>query len=120
MHLLREAQAGDDDENLMVHRGTHAYVLLNLYPYSNGHLMVAPYRHLAMPGELTAEERAEVWELLDQGITALTAVMSPEGFNSGSTSAGSRGPAWWVTCICTWYHAGMATPTSCRCSPTCG
>ena len=76
-------QAGDDDENLVVHRGTHAYVLLNLYPYSNGHLMVAPYRHLAMPGELTAEERAEVWELLDQGITALTAVMSPEGFNSG-------------------------------------
>ena len=76
-------QAGDDDANLVVHRGTHAYVLLNLYPYSNGHLMVAPYRHLAMPGELTAEERAEVWELLDQGITALTGVMAPEGFNSG-------------------------------------
>jgi ATP adenylyltransferase len=74
---------GDDDANLIVHRGTHAYVLLNLYPYSNGHLMVAPYRHLALPGELSGEERAEMWELLDQGIAALTTAMAPEGFNSG-------------------------------------
>ena len=71
--------AGDDDENLIVHRGTTAYVLLNLYPYANGHLMVAPYRHLSLPGEFTGEERAEMWELLDRSITALTAAMSLDG-----------------------------------------
>ena len=75
--------AGDDDENLIVHRGEHCYVLLNLYPYANGHLMVAPYRHLGEVGEFTAEERGEMWELLDQSIIALTGAMSPEGLNSG-------------------------------------
>ena len=76
-------EAGDDDAALIVHRGALCFVLLNLYPYSNGHLMVAPYRHIARPGDLTAEERAELWELLDQGITALTAAMQPHGFNAG-------------------------------------
>jgi ATP adenylyltransferase len=73
----------DDDDALIVHRGTHAYVLLNLYPYANGHVMVAPYRHLATPGEFTPQERAEMWELLDRSIRALTDAMHPEGFNSG-------------------------------------
>ena len=40
-----KAKIGDDDENLVVHRGEHAYVLLNLYPYNNGHLMITPYQH---------------------------------------------------------------------------
>ena len=57
--------------------------MLNLYPYANGHLMVAPYRHLPMPGDLNAEERAELWQLADDGITALTAAMAPHGFNCG-------------------------------------
>jgi len=73
----------DDDAALIVHRGTGAFVLLNLYPYANGHLMVAPYRHVASPGDLTASERAEVWQLMDDGIAALTAAMSPHGFNCG-------------------------------------
>jgi ATP adenylyltransferase len=74
---------GDDTENLIVHRGEHAYALLNLYPYANGHLMVAPYLHLGSTAEFTAEERAEMWELMDQSIAALTKAMSPEGFNTG-------------------------------------
>ena len=56
---------------------------MNLYPYSNGHLMVAPYRHLAGPGDLVEAERAEMWRLLDEAVRALTAAMSPDGFNAG-------------------------------------
>ncbi len=74
---------GGDEQGLIVHRGARAYVLMNLYPYSNGHLMVAPYRHVGTPGELEADERAEMWELLDRSIGVLTAVMQPHGFNAG-------------------------------------
>jgi ATP adenylyltransferase len=74
---------GGDQQGLIVHRGRLAYVLMNLYPYSNGHLMVAPYRHLAAPGDLDGEERAELWELLDRSIAVLTEVMAPHGFNAG-------------------------------------
>jgi ATP adenylyltransferase len=73
----------DDDEALIVHRGERAYVLLNLYPYSNGHVMVAPYRHVARPGDLDAAERAELWELFDRCTAALAAAMEPDGFNAG-------------------------------------
>ncbi|MGZ4481432.1 MAG: HIT family protein [Gaiellales bacterium] len=75
--------AGDDDASLIVHRGTAAFVLLNLYPYTNGHLMVAPYRHVAEPADLGSAERAEMWELLARGIEALRQAMSPHGFNTG-------------------------------------
>jgi ATP adenylyltransferase len=81
--IFCDKPAEDDDAALIVHRGRRAYVLLNLYPYSNGHLMVAPYRHLAMPGELDDEERAEMWQLLDHGTAALAAAMAPHGFNCG-------------------------------------
>ncbi len=74
---------GADDENLIVHRGEHAYVLMNLYPYANGHVMVAPYRHLGAPKELSTEERLEMWELLERSVAALERAMSPEGFNTG-------------------------------------
>jgi ATP adenylyltransferase len=75
--------AGDDDASLIVHRGGACFVLLNLYPYSNGHLMVAPYRHIARPAELDAAERAELWELMTAGIAALEQSMAPHGFNAG-------------------------------------
>ncbi|MGN6380764.1 MAG: HIT family protein [Gaiellales bacterium] len=74
---------GSDEESLIVPRGRRAYALMNLYPYSSGHLMVAPYRHGAGPGALDAEERAEVWELMDRAIQVLGEVLSPHGFNAG-------------------------------------
>jgi ATP adenylyltransferase len=81
--LFCATPAGDDEQGLIVHRGRLAYVLMNLYPYSNGHLMVAPYRHVATPGDLDGGERAELWELLHRSIEVLTAVMQPHGFNAG-------------------------------------
>jgi ATP adenylyltransferase len=77
------AAAADEGHDLVVRRGERAYVVMNLYPYSNGHLMVAPYRHLAGPGDLDDAERAEMWRLLDESVRALTEAMSPHGFNAG-------------------------------------
>jgi ATP adenylyltransferase len=71
------------EESLVVHRGRRCYVLMNLYPYSSGHLMVAPFRHVAQPGDLDADERAEMWELLDRALAVLRDVLSPHGFNAG-------------------------------------
>ena len=76
-------QDQDDDAALIVHRGSRCFVMLNLYPYANGHLMVAPYRHVAEPGDLDDEERAELWGLFTDGLAALRTAMSPHGFNSG-------------------------------------
>ena len=67
----------------VVHRGSTAFVLLNEFPYSAGHVMVAPYRHVADLTELDAEERQEMMELLILAQQALTVVMKPEGFNVG-------------------------------------
>jgi ATP adenylyltransferase len=73
----------DDREALVVHRGERCFVMLNLYPYTNGHLMVAPYRHVAKPGDLDAEERAELWELFSHSLAVLDATLKPHGANAG-------------------------------------
>ncbi len=77
------AAAGDDAEQLVVHRGARAFVLLNKFPYASGHLLVAPYRHGANFGDLDEGEAAEVHRLASQGLDALRAVYRPEGFNLG-------------------------------------
>ena len=83
------------DTSLVVHTGTHAYVLLNRYPYNTGHVMVLPYRHLASLTELSADELREVAELVQRGEAALTAEYRPHGINVGinlglSAGAGLR------------------------------
>jgi len=67
----------------VIHKGQHAFVLLNDYPYNSGHLLVAPYRHLATMGELNGDERAEMMDLLIQAQDVLGAVMKPQAFNIG-------------------------------------
>src|SRR5690606_12989826 len=61
----------------------HAYVLLNLFPYNSGHLLVCPYRHVATYDEATAEEVAEVGELTQTAMRVLTATARAHGFNIG-------------------------------------
>ena len=73
----------DDEAGLVVHRGEHAFVLLNRYPYASGHLMVAPYRHEGAFGGLRAEEALEIHELAATAIGVLQDVMAPQGFNLG-------------------------------------
>jgi ATP adenylyltransferase len=72
-----------DEDGLVVHRGEHAFVLLNRYPYASGHLMVAPYRHEGEFGELAAEEALEIHRLAASGLGALAEAMRPQGFNIG-------------------------------------
>jgi ATP adenylyltransferase len=77
------AAEGDDEEQLVVHRGERAFVLLNTFPYASGHLMVAPYRHGTGFAELDDAEALEVHQLASQGLAALGSVYGPEGYNLG-------------------------------------
>lgn len=72
-----------DEDALIVHRGYRAFVILNLYPYNSGHLLVCPYRHVADLTELTTAERDEVGALSATAMTVLRRVSQPAGFNLG-------------------------------------
>jgi ATP adenylyltransferase len=77
------ARDGDDRERLVVHRGKHALVVLNKYPYASGHLMVAPNRHEGEFTDLDADEVLEVHRLAATGLAVLAEAMRPQGFNLG-------------------------------------
>jgi len=76
---------GDVDarEHLVVHWGEHNYVVLNLFPYNPGHLMVCPYRHIGWYTEATDEERDEMGVLTQQAMRVLQRVSGTKGFNIG-------------------------------------
>jgi ATP adenylyltransferase len=73
----------DDAQALIVYRGKTSYVLLNLYPYNSGHLLVCPYRHIPTYDLATAEEVAEIGLLTQQAMAALTKASKAHGFNIG-------------------------------------
>jgi ATP adenylyltransferase len=75
--------AEDDEANLIVHRGERCFVILNLFPYTNGHLMIAPYEHLASIAELEPDTVAEMMALAQRAIRALEEKYAPHGFNVG-------------------------------------
>ena len=81
--LFCELQKKEDEEAYILSRGERAYVVLNAYPYNSGHLMVAPFRHVAEPERLEDEESVELQKLLQRSLSALREAMSPEGFNVG-------------------------------------
>ena len=72
-----------DEDGLIVARGQTAYVLLNLFPYNSGHLLVCPYRHVASYIDLTDDETEEFTKLTKAGVRALKAASNPGGFNLG-------------------------------------
>ena len=72
-----------DPERLVVFRGTHNFIILNLFPYTSGHVMVAPYRHIGDFGELENEEALEIHQLAGQSLGALAAAYAPQGYNLG-------------------------------------
>jgi ATP adenylyltransferase len=73
-----------DEQALIVHRGKSCYVLLNLYPYNSGHLLVVPYRHIPNYTDATSEEILEYGELTQQAMKVLKAVGGAHGFNIAS------------------------------------
>ncbi len=72
-----------DEQGLIVARGELAYVVLNLYPYNAGHLMLVPFRHVAGYDELTGEETAEIAGLTQRALRALRHATGAQGFNVG-------------------------------------
>jgi ATP adenylyltransferase len=78
-----EVSRSDGPENLIVYRGKRAFVILNRYPYTSGHLMTVPYDHQPSLELLDAETRAEMMELTAWSIRVLRGVYRPQGFNVG-------------------------------------
>ncbi|SDE33446.1 HIT family protein [Auraticoccus monumenti] len=81
----------DDESALVVHRGEHAFVVLNLYPYSPGHLLVCPYRHVSDWTEVTDAERDEVSRLTQTAMRTVRRVSAPHGFNLGMNQGSVAG-----------------------------
>ena len=75
--------AEDDKATLIVHRGEHSFVILNLFPYTNGHLMVAPYAHIGRIQEIPPETTAEMMGFAQLAMSRLEDVYEPHGFNVG-------------------------------------
>ena len=81
--LCEKPRKNNDAESYILHRGEKNFVILNAYPYNPGHLMIAPYRHVANLEELTDEELHEHFEVVSRGIKVLRRVFNPGGFNIG-------------------------------------
>jgi ATP adenylyltransferase len=77
------APGRSDEESLIVYRGKFNYVVLNLFPYNPGHLLVCPYRHVPDYTDITVEETAEFAELTQTAMRVLRKVANPTGFNLG-------------------------------------
>ena len=80
-----------DEANGIVARGESCYVILNAFPYNNGHLMVVPYRHLSHPAELTADENAELMRTASRLTTLLDGIYRPDGYNLGMNVGSAAG-----------------------------
>jgi len=82
--ILCDKPAEDNDaQNYILYRGDKNFVIMNSYPYNPGHLMVAPYRHVASMEELTDEERSEHFAMVSRAVGILREVFGPAGFNVG-------------------------------------
>ncbi|HUN87832.1 MAG TPA: HIT domain-containing protein [Terriglobales bacterium] len=81
--FCRKLAAGDDRENLIVHRATYNFVILNLYPYTSGHVMVVPYEHLDSLAKLSPEAAAEMMYVTQRLEGILRKLYEPDGVNIG-------------------------------------
>jgi ATP adenylyltransferase len=77
------ARGEGSDARLVLDRGPHCFAMLNAFPYASGHTMVVPYRHVADLQTLCSEELGDLMHLAQRSVRAMTAVMSPDGFNIG-------------------------------------
>lgn len=82
--FCNRAQEGDERKGLILHQGRLSIVMLNKYPYNNGHLMVAPKRHVKSLEDLGAEELSDLISTIQRSVALLKKVLSPHGFNIGA------------------------------------
>jgi len=81
--FCEKSESGQDEQNLILLRGDLTFVLLNLYPYNNGHLLIAPKRHVGEIEEINDDEMVELYKMTQKMIKVLRA-FKPEGFNVGA------------------------------------
>jgi len=73
----------EDEKAYILYRGKHNFVILNIFPYNSGHLMISPYSHKASPELLHEEEYTEMFKLLQVSIRVIREAYKPDGFNIG-------------------------------------
>ena len=89
--FCRIQESANDDENYVVYRGRLNFVILNLFPYTSGHLMIVPYEHTASFASINEETSTEMMSLTKRAQTALEAEYHPDGFNIGMNLGRSAG-----------------------------
>ena len=72
-----------DAKNFLLERGKKNFSMLNLYPYNNGHVLIAPYRHVGNPAFLTDAESAELFRMVQDALRRLEKILKPQGYNVG-------------------------------------
>jgi ATP adenylyltransferase len=82
--LCSKPKENDDARNYILHRGKENFIILNGYPYNPGHLMIAPYRHVASPEKLSDGERSEHFSLICRSVEVIRQVFKTDGLNVGS------------------------------------
>jgi ATP adenylyltransferase len=86
-----KADLDNDEANLVVHRALHSFIVLNLYPYISGHLLIGPYEHVAELDATAKEATDELMDLTKRSQTALREAYEPDGFNVGMNLGASAG-----------------------------
>ena len=81
--LCQKPRENKDEANFVLYRGQHSFIIMNAFPYNPGHLMVAPYRHVANLQDLRDEEAMELFTIVKKGLGLLKEVIKPTGFNVG-------------------------------------
>ncbi len=89
--LCDKAKAEDDTDALVVYRGKNSFVMMNLYPYNNGHIMVTPYEHIADLDALPLSVQTELWDLANRAMRIMRAEMRAGGFNVGMNLGSAAG-----------------------------
>ncbi len=89
--LCQDATEGNDRQRMIVNRGKHTFTVLNRYPYNNGHLLVAPKRHVARLDELDTDVQLELTTAIARMVGRLEEVLRPEGFNIGLNLGAAAG-----------------------------
>lgn len=81
--FCEKLEQNDDRETLILYRGSFSFVIMNLYPYNNAHLMFAPYQHVDDPTKLSMDTKTEIVSLVDSAMKILRKTLKAEGFNYG-------------------------------------
>ena len=89
--FLKKLEDGNDEENLVLFRGEHSFVCMNLYPYNNGHIMILPNNIVEKPEELDDDTQFEIMKIASLSMKIIREKMNAEGFNFGANIGASAG-----------------------------